>query len=68
MSYNLGPIENAITNDGDSLTASAPTDVWYFQLTASPGGGSNISLSSPNAYGDLTLSLYTVFDYLYLGS
>jgi|GEM_PF-5569339 len=58
MSYNLGPIENAITNDGNTLSASSPINVWYFQLTAAPGGGSNISLSSPNTYGDLSLSLY----------
>ena len=57
-SFNLGPIEKATTNDGDSLTASNPTDVWSFQLGTLAGGGSNISLTSPNTYGDLTLTLY----------
>ena len=57
-SFNLGLIEKATTNDGDSLTASNPTDVWSFQLGTLAGGGSNISLTSPNTYGDLTLALY----------
>jgi Ca2+-binding RTX toxin-like protein len=57
-SFNLGLIDKATTNDGDSLTASNPTDVWSFQLGTLAGGGSNISLTSPNTYGDLTLTLY----------
>ncbi|WP_013325320.1 choice-of-anchor L domain-containing protein [Gloeothece verrucosa] len=60
--FDLGAIENPTTNDGDSLTSSNPTDIWQFELTSSPGGNSNISLTSGSS--DLTLSLYDEFNNL----
>ncbi|MEG3436087.1 choice-of-anchor L domain-containing protein [Pannus brasiliensis CCIBt3594] len=67
-SFNLGVIENPITNDGDTLTSGNPIDTWDFELITSPGGNSSISLSSPHSFGDLTLSLYDDFQNLILQS